>query len=78
MKIPRALVGIEAEAKVCCSEETTLIHRRRQLAAERLPVGRPELVGSLLVQVRTSHTPCWFGGIVTGTLFERPFVSILF
>lgn len=61
MKISSVIVGIEAEAEVCCSEETTVIHRRRQLAVERLPVGWLELVGSLLVQVRTSQTPCWFG-----------------
>lgn len=53
------IVGVEAEAEVCCSEETTIIHRRRQLAVERLPVGWLELVGSLLVQVRSSQTR-WF------------------
>lgn len=60
MRISSVIVGVEAETKVCCSEETTTIHRRRQLAVERLPVGWPELVGSLLVQVGSSQTPCWF------------------
>lgn len=47
-------VGVEAEAEVCGSQETTVFHWRRQLAIERLSAGRPELVGSLLVQVRSS------------------------
>lgn len=43
--------GVKAKTKVRCSEETAVVHWRREPSAERLSAGWVELVGSLLVQV---------------------------